>query len=498
MSIKPERVVIIDIDGLRADVYQQALDNDLVPNMRRMTHTSNHLTACHVPVVSVAPSITFAAQASIYTGAHPGQHRVPGNESFDRLGHISAGKPRHFGFDVGDTLAVDDAIAVFEADLADRLLDPEVPTIYESAAQQSKTSLVAYNMYGRGAQTVIRPKIIDIARFTKSKGVLGLEAGGYDTGMLDRLIKELKRAQPRPDLITVYFMGLDHHSHLHGPQSQAKYLIEIVDPQIGRLLDTLEELRMFEDTLFAIVSDHGQIATPGGDAHSIRLGFPFDTELTPLFEALGLDLHDIPGEDPNVDAVVGLNGGLAQVYLRHQQDEWHVPPRYEEDVLRVAQAFHELTTEGRYRSELQNTLELILVRNAEQDGWQGEYQAYNGAGITRPFEEWLESHPELPYVDAVNRVRLASSSMSGDIILAAKAQDGIYFGGEGLKGVHGSLHADDSLAVLSFALPGAIQNEIGTLTEEVNNLINQRCESEGNRRPGIADMAFVLRSLWLE
>lgn len=498
MSVKPERVVIIDIDGLRRDVFQSAVTGGDLPNLRRIVGTGEEPTVCHVPALSTAPSITFAAQASIFTGAHPARHRVPGNECFDRLGFISNGKPRHFGFDVGDTLAVDDAIAVFRDDLADRLLNPETPTIYESGAAQGKTSLVAFNMYARGASHVIRPAITEIARFTKGKGLLGLEAGKYDAHMLEELEAAFQKADPRPDLITAYFMGLDHHSHLYGPSSQADYLRSVIDPQLGRLLDLLDSSGMIEGTLFALVSDHGQSPTPGDDAHTIRLGFPFDMELSPLFAALGLELHDLPGEDPAVDAVVGLNGGLAHVYLRHRQDEWRVHPRYTADVLPVAQAFHELNSTGKYRDELKGALDLILLRDVERNGWDAEYQVYLGEGLTRPLAEWEAEQTDLPYLDVTNRINHTASSMSGDLILVSRATEGYYFGKEGLNGVHGSLSKEDSETVLSFALPGAAPSDIVSLRNTVETLVDQRCEREGNRQPGIVDMAYLLRALWLE
>lgn len=69
----PERVVIIDIDGLRADVLQQALNGGHMPHLLRLVRAGGVSTAHSVAALSVAPSITFAAQASIFTGAHPWQ-----------------------------------------------------------------------------------------------------------------------------------------------------------------------------------------------------------------------------------------------------------------------------------------------------------------------------------------------------------------------------------------------------------------------------------------
>ena len=489
-----QRVVIIDIDGLRRDVFRQALAAGDLPHVERIVGGPEGQTAVHVDALSTAPSITFAAQASIVTGQHPAAHGVAGNELFDRLGRISGGRPRHFGFDVGDTLAVDDAVRVFSDGLASRFLRPQTPTLYESAAARGRQAAVFYHMFARGAATWVPPSVVDIARFTKGRGRLGLEAGAYDAGMLDRLIDYLETGQ-RPDILTAYLMGLDHHSHLHGPASQHDYLRQVIDPQIGRLLDALTAHDMLKETLFVLVSDHGQIDAVPDDRHALRLGFPFDPELVHVFKALRLDVHDIPGEDPACDAVMGLNGGLAHVYLQHRTGRWADPPRYADDVLPVAEAFHQMNERGQYAPELEGSLELILVRNAGEEGWGGAYRAYLGNGQTQALADYLAAHPELDDVDAVHRLRLAASEVSGDLILAARAGEGFYFG-SALRGVHGSLWRGDSEVVLTFAWPGASAAEMARLRQEVEERVAARCAAEGDRQPSVADMAPVVLG-WL-
>ncbi|MCK4315705.1 MAG: alkaline phosphatase family protein [Anaerolineae bacterium] len=493
---RPSCLVVIDVDGLRRDVFRAALEAGDLPNVERIVGGWVGETACHMDALSTAPSITFAAQASIFTGQHPGVHGIAGNESFDRLGRISSGRPRHFGFDVGYTLAVDDAVLVFTDGLASQFLSGETPTLYEMASACGLTSAVVYHMYARGADVWLPPNVVEIARFTKGGGVLGLEAPEYDGGMLDRLIKHLD-AGGRPDVLTAYFMGLDHHSHVHGPASQPAYLRDVIDPQVGRLLDVLETRGMLGGTLFALVSDHGQIEVVPDDRHSIRLGFPFDRELGHVFEALGLDVHDVPGEDPACDAVMGLNGGLAHVYLQHRAGRWADPPRYEEDVLPVAESFRQMNETGKYEDELQGSLELILVRDAEHEGWQGEYRVYLGDGRTQPLADHLAAHPGLDYADAANRIRLAASVTTGDLILVANGREGYYFGAP-TTGVHGGLYPEESEAVLTFAYPDGSPDEIGWLRETVTGVVTDRCANEGGREPSVADMvpiALVLLGL---
>jgi hypothetical protein len=494
MSVnKPDRLLIIDVDGLRRDVFHTALENGELPHVERIVGGQEGTRACHVDALSTAPSITFAAQASIFTGQHPGAHGIAGNESFDRLGRISSGRPRHFGFDVGYTLAVDDAVGVFTDGLASQLLNRETPTLYEMVSSRGLTSTVVYHMYARGADDWLPPSIVDIARFTKGKGSLGLEAGEYDSGMLDRLIDHLDGGN-RPDVLTVYFMGLDHHSHLHGPSSQGAYLRDVIDPQIGRLLNTLSRHDLMAGQLVVLVSDHGQIEVVPDDRHAIRLGFPFDRELGHVFAALGLDVHDIPGEDPACDAVMGLNGGLAHVYLQHRAGRWADPPRYREDVLPVAEAFRQVNATGRYEEELVDSLELILVRDAEREGWQAAYKVYVGQGRTVPFADFLQTHPELDYADAVDRIRLAAGVMTGDLILAANGREGFYFSAP-IVGVHGGLYRGESEVVLTFAYPDGSPDDVAWLREMVGGVVADRCADEGDREPSVADMVPAVLAL---
>ena len=483
---RPTHLVVIDVDGLRRDVFRNALAAGELPNVERIVGGQEAQKACPIDALSTAPSITFAAQASIFTGQHPGAHGVAGNESFDRLGRISGGRPRHFGFDVGYTLAVDDAVRVFTDGLASQFLSREIPTLYETAAARGLSSAVAYHMYARGADVWLPPNVVDIARFTKGKGALGLEAGRYDRGMLERLIGHLDTGG-RPDVLTAYFMGLDHHSHVHGPAGQPAYLREVVDPQIGRLLDALEARGLLANSLFVLVSDHGQIEVIPDDRHSIRLGFPFDRELGHVFQALGLDVHDIPGEDPACDAVAGLNGGLAHVYLQHRAGRWADFPRYGVDVLPVAEAFRQMNETGKYEDELQGSLELILVRDAGREGWRGAYRVYLGEGRTQPLADYLAAHPELGYADAAHRIWLAAGAMTGDLILVANGRAGYYFGAP-TTGVHGGLYPEESEVVLTFAYPGGSPDEIAWLREMVSGVVADACANEGGREPSVADM----------
>ena len=490
MTLAPAHLLILDIDGLRQDVFHHALDEGRIPHLARLLGGPAAGCGLHLDPLSPLPSITFAAQTTIFTGLHPGQHGIAGNEFFDRFGLHSRGVPRFYAFDVGDALAVDDAVEVFTGPigLVGRTLDPGLPTLYELAAAHGLTSLVAYNMIARGATHWIRPNLLDIARFTKGGGLLGMSAEQYDTRMLNELIQYLRSAG-LPDVLTAYFMGLDHHSHQYGPDSQPDYLERVVDPQVGRLLAELESLNGLppKGLLAAVVSDHGQIGVIHDDRHSQRLGFPFDREMGYLFDALGLDVHDYPGEGPNCNAVVTCNGELAYVYLRRHTAGWAEPPLFVEDVQRVAAAFWRANQTGMYDPDLQDALAMILVRDSQHSGWQAAYQVFTPAGLI-PVGEFLAAHPEIETADAISRLDHLTGPMTGDLLLVSNYAAGYYFGGP-ITGIHGGFHPAESRAVLSFGWQGASEDQIAALRRAAQAVV-------GSRPSTLADLVPVVKMIY--
>ena len=96
--------------------------------------------------------------------------------------------------------------------------------------------MVAGNMYGKGAGTWIKPSLVKIARFTKGGNLFGLDAEAYDRHILEAVLEEIS-LKGLPEVLTLYFMGLDHEFHHHGPEAQTRYLASVIDPMIGRLWD---------------------------------------------------------------------------------------------------------------------------------------------------------------------------------------------------------------------------------------------------------------------
>ena len=490
---KLTHLLLIDIDGLRHDVFQKALREDAIPNIAALLGGPTLANGVEMAVASTASSITFAAQASLFTGAHPARHGIPGNQFFDRFGRYGDGTPRHYAFDVGDTLAYDDAIGVFSHGLASGCL--QVPTLYQKWKQERGwRSVVSGNMYAAGADTWLKPSLVDIARFTKGGSLLGLGPADFDRKMLNNTLAEIEK-NGLPEVLTVYFMGLDSTSHKKGPGSQYSYLVEQIEPKIGRLWDCYRDHLGGGMPLVALFSDHGQIEVVPEDRYSLRLSFPFERELGHLFDALGLDVHDYPGEDPHCDAVVASNGGLAYVYLQNRIGRWADAPRFQEDVLPVAKAFWEAHQTGKYATEVQGSLDSILIRNVEAEGWDAPYHVLTPQGEIVSKAHWFGSGlASGQALDPVNRLRDLAGPMAGDMILVSNYEDGFYFAPP-QSGTHGGLHPDDSLAVLAFGFPKLSKDRAEAAGQKVKRAIQARCQAEGGRYPSIVDLASGLNAV---
>lgn len=488
-------LLLIDVDGLRPDVFSAALQSGRLPGFSSLMGGERLERGLFQPVLSTAPSITFTSQASLFTGTHPSQHGIPGNQFFDRLGKHNQGAPRHYAFDVGDTLALEDAVLVFSDGLASNRL--EAATIYDKLGIAGWHSIVAGHMYAHGADTWLRPSLLDLARFIKGSNLFGMSHADFDRQTLDNLLVAIDQ-NGLPDLITLYFLGLDHQSHTLGPQVQPEYLSSVIDPLISQLWQTVQELSRPAGKvppLCAVFSDHGHILVPADDRHSLRLAFPFERELGNLFDALNLDVLDIPGESLNCDAIVASNGGLAHVYLRNRKSRhWAEQPDFERDILPVGLAFWQAHAYGRYAPELENTLAGVLVRDVERCGWGAPYQALTPQGLRSSLEDWFADQPPQDYADPVNRLNNLAGPMCGDILLISNYAGGYYFSGP-MLGMHGGLHPEDSFATLAFGWPNVSEMEWQAVQAVIQQAIQARCQAENDRQPSTVDLLTGLMGL---
>jgi len=151
LSAQPaRRAVIIDVDGMRRDTFEQAYQDGRLPNFQRVFARALWFDNAS----SVLPTVTMAAQASIFTGTPPARHGVPGNQWFDR----SAGHLIDY-MSPGGLICVYAITVLGGAQCAGGLGNSHLlaPTIYEAAAQAGLTSAVYFSQYWKGAARAAPP-----------------------------------------------------------------------------------------------------------------------------------------------------------------------------------------------------------------------------------------------------------------------------------------------------------------------------------------------------
>lgn len=494
MNSLVSRLILLNIDGLRSDVLAASLADGTAPHLCSLVRPHYFSE----PLVSAAPSTTFTCQGSMLIGAHPRRHGIVGNQFFDRLGGRSSGRAKHIGLDVGDALSYDDAVAVFSGKegLADRLMPAEVPTLFDAVGRWGWTSAAVHFMYGRGATIWERPSLIDLARFKKGKGVLGLSPAAFDRRMVQRFRRVVQRMGV-PNLSLLYFMGLDTTSHREGPSAQRGYLETVIDPLVGEIVQILSRHEAVTRTVFLIMSDHGQISVTADERHALRIGNLFTKGHESFAAALrgsGGRLHQFLTNEERSDVVFAPNGGLAHLYIRRQNGPWSTPALFTDHILPAAQRLIGCSgSDGEPLIEPES-LAAVLVRDTEREGWDAPYQAIVPSGEIVPLERFFADPAFVGYREPASRLNQLASAASGDIVLLANGERGFYFGGA-YRGQHGGLLRGESECSFALGAPSLSREEWTSLEAALAASLHDQRRGDERDYNTLADIAPVLMSL---
>jgi len=354
------RVLLFALDGVGVDEFRrtvrEAKGGHIQTLLGQEAERGEYTHAYAVPgALSTLPSTTVAAWSSLYTGEPPARTGVPGNEWFAR---------DEVRFYAPAPVSVDSKVDTLRM-LTDGLVSDAVktPTLYEKADVRAFVSLA--QVY-RGADLFTTPEPTDVADLAGefAKGLVDEEQDVHrevfsevDEESVDSVLEALGR-HGIPRLQVVYFPGVDLYSHVarHALDEQRRYVREVLDPLVGRVLDAYAKQGVLEDTHVLFVSDHGHTPVLGDDLHA--LSADGDDEPTALLARQGFRLRpaklELEKDEQDFQAVVAYQGAMAYVYLadrstcpeKGQRCDWKRPPRFQEDVLPVVRAFHEATNRG--------------------------------------------------------------------------------------------------------------------------------------------------------
>lgn len=257
-SRRAKRVLVISLDGLDARYLSERDRFGLkIPTLRRLMREG----ATAAGVVSVYPSVTYPAHATLVTGASPRRHGIYGNEVWEPppAPQLPAKRWHWWAEDI------------------------RVETLWQAARQRGLTSALVSWPVGAGAGDWNVPEIwkaganpgdslaatfAEISNHARPRGLVG-EITRHDPQVLSRVTKdegddmrtrwaEYLIAEKRPDVVLVHLFDLDHFQHDAGPFTpEAFAMLEKSDAYVARLMAAAESAGTLRETAVFIVSDHG-------------------------------------------------------------------------------------------------------------------------------------------------------------------------------------------------------------------------------------------------
>lgn len=488
-------IVIVTLDGVDRALLYTMLEKGELPGFSALLGGSGgKFPHAHLDktMLSVLPSSTMAAWTSVFTGLPPGQHGVTGNEYFIRE-NKTLGAPAPVTFvDAKMTLKI------YNDGYLDELKG--VPSVYDRMRAQDPNLLVwvAVHPIFSGADRLLltRPTILAKAFEHVLEDVIKKAGGAKENrGAFEKLdaevaavvIDELEHGV-LPDVLNVYLSGTDLYAHIaeEGPdEARHVYLKEVVDPLIAKLHRRLVERDAFDNRYVVITSDHGHTRVQYDDAHALSSDGP--DEPPEVMKQAGFRVRPFKWEVSKKDdfnAVLASGGAMAYVYVADRSTctpsekeekpvcDWTKPPRYEGDVLPMAEAFFAANKDGKYVAAMKGTLDMVLTRKpkpyVEVDA---PFEVYVGEGKTVPLPQYLTEHPHPTYVDFDARLRdLAvgpKGERAGDVLLLAhngdrEAEADRYYFATLYRSWHGSPSRKDSEVPFIVANPKRGADDLST------------------------------------
>lgn len=234
-----KKAFLILVDGLRPDIAEAELAAGRLPHLATLTSHGARTRA-----VSVFPTTTSVAYLPFLTGCFPGTCNIPSIRWLDRAAYT--------GRWWKDREAVR-SYCGYQAGMLDDDIAPQVQTIFQLVPE----SLGIFTMITRG----LTPERDPAQGARKLVGSIAHYTNGYEP--LDRrAARELvAAADGNWRFVFTQFPGIDGYTHSGSPDStQVRQSLWLIDDAVGALMARLSARRELDDTLIALVSDHG--ATP--------------------------------------------------------------------------------------------------------------------------------------------------------------------------------------------------------------------------------------------
>jgi hypothetical protein len=255
---RPSRLYIFLLDGLHQTELEDRLarDPDALPALRRLRERAAVLASGQIVTF---PSITWPSHTTIGTGTWCGHHDVVNPTYYLREKRETVSpqgqQVRTEGFANGGVESLSEAF---------HRVRPECMTaaIHAPFGRSARHNVLEGRNLGERAR--LKALTLDLAvdqnpRWKEDgfKGVI--DESVLDTRGLAQVIELFTREDlPPPEFVYHELVLTDGAGHDYGPHHDGlRDALDETDRRVGRVLDLLESLGLFEETLFVVTADHG-------------------------------------------------------------------------------------------------------------------------------------------------------------------------------------------------------------------------------------------------
>ena len=213
-------------------------------------------------VKTVYPTLTYPIHASLLTGCYPETHGVGHNQPFQpdtpprmrawywKIGDIKAKTLQQAAKEKG----MDAASILWPVSGKNPYVRRNFPEVLPLPGENAVVKMLQYAspvwilrmelLYGKTRKSISQPDLDDYAAL---------------------LCEKLYAAFRPPDVLNVHLVDCDSMRHHYGTDSpEARAAMERLDKRVGRVVEAVKKAGLLDETLFCIVSDHGQQDAPKG------------------------------------------------------------------------------------------------------------------------------------------------------------------------------------------------------------------------------------------
>lgn len=272
-------------------------------------------------IQTIYPTITYPIHTSLLTGCYPDRHGIGHNQPFQ--GDTPPALRKWF-WEAGDIKVKTLHQAAKEKGMRvssilwpvsgkNKAVGRNFPEVLPLPGESPALKMLQYSsplwlarmeiLYGKQRKSIRQPDLDEYAAL---------------------LCEKLYASRRPPDMLTVHFVDCDAMRHWHGVESkEAHAAMERLDHHVGRIMQAVEKAGLMDETLFCVVSDHGQKEAPKG----VLLDMHLKNACGARAQRLGMGAY-IFGEDLE----------KAKAVLWENRREWKIGKILEEKALRALHA----------------------------------------------------------------------------------------------------------------------------------------------------------------